>query len=257
MARKNASNTADFALFGADWAASSGHVAPTPAPIAPAAAPASPVAERATTSTHAPVESTGDGPQLMPLKDWAKRNGIGWPAALNHIKRGVIVYADAGRKLVDVEKCDALLRLARVNVGRPKQMRAAGEQPRGSGGSPAPERPAQQTQTPQDAAQDLLAQQAIDLAAAKLRKATADAAAAELRTARARGDLIPRNAVLARVEQLAANIRAPLLSMAGRLGPVLASTGDPVACTRMIREEVERTLQACADGLPDWGDTDG
>lgn len=257
MTRKNNSNTADFALFGADWATSSGHVAATPEPVAPAVADAGAVPARATTSTTAPADSHAAAAVLLPLKDWAKRNGISWPAALNHIARGVIQYADADRKLVDVDKCDALLRLARVNVGRPKQMRAAGEQPRAAG---QPSAPAQSTSTapaPQDAAQDLLAQQAIDLAAAKLRKATADAAAAELRTARARGELIPRDAVLARVEQLAANIRAPLLSMAGRLGPVLASTGDPVACTRMIREEVERTLQACADGLPDWGDTDG
>ena len=67
---------------------------------------------------------------------------------------------------------------------------------------------------------------------------------------------MPRDAVVRRVEAMAMSIRAPLQSMAARLGPVLASMSDPVACSRLVRDEVERALTSCADGLPDWDGTD-
>ncbi len=241
-------------LFGDLFAGQTEVVAPATGPIAPQQPASTPAPEPvAVRPEPAPVAS----PARMTLKDWAARNGISHAAALNHISRKVIAYVDYPNRLVDVQQCDALLMAARVNVARPRELAAAGRDiapPPATG----PE-PGQRSDTPpgdSSSTSATLVQQNIDLTAAKIRKAQADASAAELRTAQARGELVPRDAVVRRVEAMAMSIRAPLQSMAARLGPVLASMSDPVECSRLVRDEVERALTSCADGLPDWDGTD-
>lgn len=254
IATNKPSKTVAPSLFGDLFAVPTQAVAPATELNQPPQPPSAPAPE----PTPAEPEPTSVAtPARMTLKDWAARNGISHAAALNHIKRKVIAYSDYANRLVDVEQCDALLMAARVNVARPRELAAAGRDiaPAPAAG-PAPGQRSDAPPTSGESTSAVIVQQTIDLAAAKIRKAQADAQASELRTAQARGELVPRAAVVQRVEAMAMSIRAPLQSMAARLGPVLASMTDPVACSRLVRDEVERALTSCADGLPDWDGTD-
>lgn len=168
--------------------------------------------------------------ELISQAEYARRRGCSQPAVLYAVRDGRI-------KLVDgkIDPAQADREWAANSRARPDS-KPAGR--KGSNPPPPRAKPPAPPSPPPAAGQISVP----DYQESRARREAADADKAEMEAAKMRGELVPAAAVRAEFAKALAAIRESLLTLPGRMAPVLAAESDARRVQTLLDTEIRASL---------------